>query len=198
MATELTSFEGKVKEPIQKAFGTYLEDPALLDAELTRFEETFGISPRVAISGIVGVAAEKCRIKDCELSAQIEDNTRYQPPTGMPPNEFDDYKERTVDVRVTCPRACSRQACQTVIRRTTGHVERFLQEATRGVPQTAQNAYMQPIQQKAFKIKADANAKADRLLAEAASKLDDVGTKGVAAFLDRYGLTPAQPIAEQQ
>lgn len=197
MAPRQLNIEGNVSQSLQGVRERYVDDLYFDNAQLTVFEDTFGRSPAEAVEEIVGGAAAKCRIKECGLTAEVEDGVIETPVTGEPPNEFPARKDRIVDVTITCPKACSRQACQAVISRTTGHVERFLEEAANGVPQAAKAAHMRPVEDQAAQIKADADAEAERLLAEATSNLDSVGTAAVAAFLDRYGLAPTPPTAEQ-
>lgn len=194
--SERLRIDGNVEETLQTVHERYVGDIGFDRAQLTVFEDTFGISPAEAVDGIVEGAAEKCRIRECGLSAEVEDSVVETLVTGEPPNEFAGHKDRVVSVKVTCQNACSRLGCQEVIEKTSGRVKTFLQEAANGVPQAAKAAHMRPVEDQAAQIKADADAEAERLLAEATSKLDAVGTTAVAAFLDRYGLTPTPSTAE--
>lgn len=183
--------EGTVERNLQSVYESYVDDPKFRNARLNEFEKTAGVSPTAGVEAIVKGAAARCRVKDCELTAQVEDEVHERGGFGMPPNEIEPSKERDVKVTLTCPRSCSRQACQGVISRATGTVERFLDEVAEGIVEPAQEAHMAPAERRAAQIRSAADAEAKSVLAAARGGLEAAGDQALADFRDRYDLAPA-------
>ncbi len=189
MATNV-EIRGTVEQTIERAEERYVDDPAYRNARLNKFEELAGVSPKKAVAAIVRGAAEKCGVKGCELTAAVEDRVHEQHGFGTPPNEIDPYKERAVKATLTCPRSCSRQACQSVISGVTETVEKLFNEAKGGVVGPAQRAHIQPAEQRAAEIRAAADAEAGSILAAARDGLEATGTQAQVDFRERYNLPP--------
>ncbi len=190
MKVRKTQVEGTVGRTIQTVYERYQDDPGFRNAKLDEFEELAGVSPPEAIDAIVKGAAEKCRVKDCGLTVQVQDQVHDRGGGGVPPNEIEATKERDVTATVTCPRSCSREACESVITRVTGTIDALLDEVTGDVVGAAQRAHMEPAQHAAGTIRADADAEAESILAAARGGLEDVGAQAITDFRERYDLLP--------